>query len=358
MQNANDSPVDGAPSLEDGYIRIANELFDAILKFPFTLKQQNVLLVVLRKTYGFGKKVDDMSAKQIGDMCGMARNHVTTTLNELHRMNVITKFDGAYGCVVGINKRHREWRRLDEEKPTRAPKVVPDRDSPESVLEIVPNRDKSSPESGHPLVPDQDTQKTTNQKTNQKTTSIRESRADAQRFKGRFDEFWEAFGHKHGKAKAMASWMAICSAAEKAGEDLNALADRIVDAAKIEAKRRVSVIARNGTPMYPQGWLSQRRFEDEGLLAWGRFEPAEQAFVDCFNENIGDICAPVEEWTEERSVIVKAAVAGRWDLETWGRFWSHVRDTCRFDWPVSIEWLLDRKNFEKVRDGQYHRSEG
>lgn len=174
-------------------------------------------------------------------------------------------------------------------------------------------------------------------------------------FNKRFDEFWEAFGHKHGKAKAMASWVAICSAAEKAGDDLNALADRIIDAAKIEAKRRVSVVARNGTPMYPQGWLSQRRFEDEGLLAWGRFEPAEQAFVDCFNENIGDICPLVEEWTEERSVLVKAAVVGRWDLETWGRFWSHVRDTCRFDWPVSLEWLLDKKNLEKIKDGQYRK---
>lgn len=349
----NAKPLPSSPNLDGGFIGIANELFDAILKFPFTLKQMNVLLTVLRKTYGFGKKVDDMSAKQIGDMCGMARNHVTTTLNDLHRMNVITKFNGAYGCVVGINKCHQEWRSLDDKNSSPPLKVVPIRDSTESVLRLVPNREKSSPESGETLVPDRDTQKTTNQKTNQKTTSIKAGRADAQRFKGRFDEFWEAFGHKHGKAQATASWIAICSAAEKAGEDLNALADRIIDAAKIEAKRRVSVVAHNGTPMYPQRWLSQRRFEDEGLLAWGRFEPAEQAFIDCFNENIGDISPLVEDWTEERSVLVKAAVAGRWDLETWGRFWSHVRDTCRFDWPVSIEWLLDRKNFEKVRDGQY-----
>ena len=102
------------PRLEDGYIRIANDLFDAILRFRFTLKQQSVLLAVARKTYGYGKKSDDVSASQVGEMCGMSRNHVTETLNELAAMNVITKVPGKYGCVIWINKRHEGWKKAEK----------------------------------------------------------------------------------------------------------------------------------------------------------------------------------------------------------------------------------------------------
>jgi phage replication O-like protein O len=87
------------PKLEDGYIRIANELFDAILRFRFTLKTAKAWSWRSRaKTYGYGKKADDVSAAQIGELCGMSRNHVTETLNELAAMNVISKtLPGEYG---------------------------------------------------------------------------------------------------------------------------------------------------------------------------------------------------------------------------------------------------------------------
>lgn len=154
------------PQLEDGHIRIANELFDAILRFRFTLKQQSVVLAIMRKTYGYGKKADDMSASQIGEACGMSRNHVTETLNELAAMNVITKSAGNYGCVIGINKLYKEWKEVEKSKKNTpaSPEsgLVPNQDtSPESGLEVVPNRDRS-------IVPNRDTQKTTFQKTTSK----------------------------------------------------------------------------------------------------------------------------------------------------------------------------------------------
>jgi len=98
-----------SPQLEDGHIRIANELYDAILANPFTGRQLKVLMAILRKTYGYGKKVDDMSASQIGELCGLNRTHVTATLNQLADMNIITKIAGVYGSIVGINKDHKSW---------------------------------------------------------------------------------------------------------------------------------------------------------------------------------------------------------------------------------------------------------
>lgn len=100
---------DETPQLEDGYTRLANELFDAILAFPFSGRQLKVLMTVIRKTYGYNKKSDDMSASQIANVCRIARPHVVKTLGELAEMRVIHKQSGKFGSVVEINKRYGEW---------------------------------------------------------------------------------------------------------------------------------------------------------------------------------------------------------------------------------------------------------
>lgn len=99
----------GNPQLEDGHVRIANELLEAILAFGFSQRELLVLLTIIRKTYGFNKKEDDMSASQIGGMCGLARPHVTAVLNQLAQRNVISKRQGTFGCVVGIQKNPKKW---------------------------------------------------------------------------------------------------------------------------------------------------------------------------------------------------------------------------------------------------------
>ena len=101
--------ISRSPQLEDGHIRIANELYDAIFSFGFKGSTLHVLGIVMRKTYGYGKKEDDISASQIGGMCNMSRQHVTTALNELAAMNVIHKRPGKYGVIIGVNKDYSEW---------------------------------------------------------------------------------------------------------------------------------------------------------------------------------------------------------------------------------------------------------
>ncbi len=99
-----------SPQLEDGHVRIANELYDALLAFPLSGKQYKVAMAVVRKTYGYGKKEDDLSASQLGALLGkMARPHITTALNELAALGVIHKRPGKYGCILGINKDYSRW---------------------------------------------------------------------------------------------------------------------------------------------------------------------------------------------------------------------------------------------------------
>lgn len=211
------------PQLEDGFTRIANELFEAILAVGFTGRQLLVLLAVLRKTYGYGKKEDDMSAAQIGLLCNMSRNHVTEVIGQLVGMNVLTRKAGVYGLVLGVNKSHKGWS-----------KVVPNRDtqsqigtttgsteaegehnlmsSPKSGL--VPNRDAGSPESGQVGSPKLGHTKENLSKENQQKKSASGENAD-------FEEMWALYPKRDGgnsKADALKAWNARVKAGVTPGE--------------------------------------------------------------------------------------------------------------------------------------------
>lgn len=136
----------------------------------------------------------------------------------------------------------------------------------------VPNRDCTGPDGNA-------------QASHQRARSAKRSNPGVFRFKERFDEFWDTFSHKHGKAKATKAWMEIASAA-KPDDDLDALADLIMRAAAIEARRRSTLVAAGRTPIYPEGWLSQRRFEDEGLLDW---EPAPKGAPQSRGKFVGGL---------------------------------------------------------------------
>jgi phage replication O-like protein O len=121
------------PQLEDGFTRIANELFEAILGFGLSGTEYAVVFAIIRKTYGYGKKEDDMSASQIGEMIGKHRNHVTVAINELVSKSVLNKRQGSYGMILGINKDYQNW----------GNKVVVD--STETVLDKNTDSTKSVP---------------------------------------------------------------------------------------------------------------------------------------------------------------------------------------------------------------------
>ena len=71
-----------------------------------------------------------------------------------------------------------------------------------------------------------------------------------------FEKFWDAYAHKFGRGGAEKAWAAI--------PNLDAgLVERICDAARKEAARRPAWVAKGMTPKMAQGWLSERRWEDD-----------------------------------------------------------------------------------------------
>lgn len=90
---------------DDGYTRIANELLEAVMSADLTARQLKVVLAIIRKTYGFGKKLDRITNTQIAAMTGIHHTHVCKAKNEMIAMRILV----STGIAVGVNKVVSDW---------------------------------------------------------------------------------------------------------------------------------------------------------------------------------------------------------------------------------------------------------
>lgn len=95
-----------SPQIENGYIKIANELFEAFYRCKLSDYERIVVLCIWRKTYGFNKKEDIISLKQIQKETGIHTKHISRTLNKLIEKNVLIY----KGEKKSINKNYYTWK--------------------------------------------------------------------------------------------------------------------------------------------------------------------------------------------------------------------------------------------------------
>lgn len=98
------------PQIEDGHTRIANEIMENLMRMHLSPSQWQVLLCIIRKTYGFQKKVDYIANSQIVDATGLGKTVVSRTLHKLSDMNIIIR----KGKVIGLQKDWEKWQKLAE----------------------------------------------------------------------------------------------------------------------------------------------------------------------------------------------------------------------------------------------------
>lgn len=134
------------PQLEDGFLRVANELAEAFAAAGLTKRQYSVIWAVLRQTYGYNRKSDTISMWWIAKMTGLKRSHVSETVNELVERHVLIRAAGEsrHGQQVanlGINKNHNEWT---------VPKTDPVQNStgPKTGTVTVPKTGRDRPQNG------------------------------------------------------------------------------------------------------------------------------------------------------------------------------------------------------------------
>ncbi|MCB5318655.1 replication protein [Yersinia massiliensis] len=178
---------------DDGYTRIANELLEAIAGADLTARQLKVMIAVIRKTYGYQKKLDRIADIQIADITGLSRQNVNKAKKELLSMHCLMMD----GNKIGPNKDLSEWQSskcLQKDNFVSKLKTIS-----VSKLETVEvskmethkrntlNKKETTPKSPEGTLVDEDKSKT-KQPVSSKFTFDRE----------RFKETWNRKANKHG----------------------------------------------------------------------------------------------------------------------------------------------------------------
>ncbi|VEJ54599.1 replication protein [Pragia fontium] len=90
---------------DDGYTRLANELYEELIGANLTRNQAKVAHAICRKTYGYNKKMDRISDSQISKLTKLPRQKVNKAKNQLITMNVMI----SDGRMIGPNKDLSKW---------------------------------------------------------------------------------------------------------------------------------------------------------------------------------------------------------------------------------------------------------
>lgn len=105
------------PQLENGYCKIANEIIEALSRYRIPGEQMQVLMAILRKTYGFNKKEDSISNSQFVKATGLKKGNVSRALSNLVEREVVIKTDNKRIPTYRFNKDYRDWKLLSKLQP-------------------------------------------------------------------------------------------------------------------------------------------------------------------------------------------------------------------------------------------------
>ncbi len=100
-----------SPQLENGHTRIANEILEHLVKMHLSPNQWQVLFCIIRKTYGFSKKVDYIANFQIAESTGLCKAVVSRALQSLGEIGLLNR----KGKFIGFQKDWEKWGILAEQ---------------------------------------------------------------------------------------------------------------------------------------------------------------------------------------------------------------------------------------------------
>lgn len=96
--------------LENGYTRIANDIFEQMAKTKLSPIQYRILFVIWRYTYGFSRKEHEFSLSFIGNATEYDQRQLQRELQKLQQRKIIVqKVKRGKPRVISFNKNHDEW---------------------------------------------------------------------------------------------------------------------------------------------------------------------------------------------------------------------------------------------------------
>lgn len=102
------------PQIENGYTKIANEILEALASHRLSGQEYQIVLFIIRKTFGFNKTCDFISMGQISKITGINRPLVSRILNKLIEKNIIsvTQNDNSMINCLCFSKDYDNWKVL------------------------------------------------------------------------------------------------------------------------------------------------------------------------------------------------------------------------------------------------------
>ena len=102
------------PQVENGHTDIANEIVEALAGIRISGEEWQILLVILRKTYGWHKKSDCISLSQFQILTKVKKPNIIRAINKLVEKNIIIKKDNGNVSNYTFNKDFTNWKPLSK----------------------------------------------------------------------------------------------------------------------------------------------------------------------------------------------------------------------------------------------------
>ena len=221
------------PQLENGFLSIAsgdegNDILKALVRAELSGGEYQIILLVIRQTYGFKKKEDWISLTQFEKITNKSRARVSECIKTLVKKNILVKRSVAgLNAYYGLNKDFDTWNKLVKKSG------------------LVKNTRQTSKEYKTQLVKNTLPTKETLTKENiQKCTfSYKECKT--------FCAFYEKYPSKKAPMEAHKSWHKV--------KDKPPLEELL----KIIEKHKSTEQWKKGIIPHPSTWLNQGRWDDE-----------------------------------------------------------------------------------------------
>jgi len=98
-----------SPQIYNGYLKIAHELFEAMIMSNIPFNHRKVLDTIIRYTYGYNKKSNHISMENFRVLTGLRAQNICRCIKELERAKVIVVIHKDKIVEYGINKNYYEW---------------------------------------------------------------------------------------------------------------------------------------------------------------------------------------------------------------------------------------------------------
>lgn len=189
-----------SPQKENGYTAIANKIMEALASIRIPGEARQMLDVILRKTYGWNKKEDEISLSQFRKITGLTSPHLIRVRNKLLKMNIIAVAQKGNSGILTyrFQKDYTKWKSL--------PKKV-----------TLPKKAISVAQKGNLALPKKvDTKDTITKPSITKQEGIDFTKDMLQLFEQEFKRYWDDYDPRGQKNKQYAKkrFIALCKIGE------------------------------------------------------------------------------------------------------------------------------------------------